>query len=77
MKEQDNPDDFVHYIKSGNNSKSNAKCCTWKACCIATCTTWAAFAVGIAITLGVLVGQHYITVTFQDPHHPGNDPITF
>lgn len=76
MMKEDNTDDFVHYVKNGSNSKTN-KCCTWKSCCILTGTAWALTALGAAITIGVLVGQHYITVTFQNPHHPGNDTITF
>lgn len=72
MKEQDNnnDDDFVRYIQTGNRTKNTAKCCTWKACWISTCTTWAITSVAAAITIGVLIGKHYILVTLQDPNNP-------
>jgi hypothetical protein len=69
MKEQDNDDDFVRYIQTGNKAKSG-KCCTWKACWVSTCVTWAMTSVAAAITIGVLIGKHYILVTLQDPKNP-------
>ena len=79
MKEQDttNDDDFVKYIKTGKTKSDEHYCCTWKACWISTCATWALTSIATAITFGVLIGQHYIKVSFQDPHHPGNNTITF
>lgn len=78
MKEQENDDDFVRYIKTGNpKTRDEQYCCSWKACCISTCVGWALTSISIAVTLGVLIGKHYITVTFQDPNNPGNDTISF
>lgn len=77
MKEQDNDDDFVNYIKTGNKTKNEKYCCTWKSCWISTCVTWALTSVATAVTLGVLIGKHYIIVTLQDPHHVSNGTITF
>lgn len=71
MKEQDNnnDDDFVRYMQTGNRNKDVSKCCTWKACWISTCATWAITSVAAAITIGVLIGKHYILVTLQDPNN--------
>lgn len=77
MKEQDNDDDFVQYIKTGKPKNDKHYCCTWKSCWISTCVTWALTSVAAAVTLGVLIGKHYITITLQDPNHPTNDTITF
>jgi hypothetical protein len=78
MKEQDNnDDDFVRYIKTGNPKTRDEKyCCSWKACCISTCVTWAFTSIAAAVTFGVLIGKHYINVTFQDPNNL-NDTISF
>lgn len=77
MKERENDDDFVQYIKTGNPKTRDEYCCSWKACWISTCVTWAFTSVAAAVTLGVLIGKHYIEITLQDPDNPGNGTISF
>lgn len=77
MKEQDD-DDFVKYIKTGNpKTREEQNCCSWKACWISTCVTWGLTSIAAAVTFGVLIGKHYINVSFQDPNNPGNGTISF
>lgn len=72
--DDDEENDFIKYIKRGDtlkrsnaakhdSGKCNKSCCSWRACCISTCATWAITSIAAAVTLGVLIANHYITVT--------------
>lgn len=62
--------DFIAFVKRGDGStrpkkeglKCTKRCCSWRACCISTCTMWTLTAIAAITTISVLVGKRYMEV---------------
>lgn len=43
------------------------RCCSWKACCLASTVVWVLVTAAVCTTVGVLIWQDYLDVTVAPP----------